>query len=684
MSQRTIFALLVGIDKYAPPVPPLDGCVNDMRAVRDHLKRRAQRNHLRLEMKVLENDQATRFNVVKQFEQHLTQATENDIVFFYFSGHGSQEKAHEVFWKIESDRKNETLVCYDSRTADGMDLADKEMATLLDMVAKKTPHMVVIYDCCNSGGGTRSLVSLREEEQKPPLFRARQTKMYGGGTQVRSLDSYILPRNMTATRSALGVDAVEDVIVPESRHVFLSAAASHELAKETFLGGSPRGVFTYSLIEVLEGAVGRLSYQDLMRRVRGLVLQRTYDQVPQLYAKISDDLDLAFLDGLTSLDNNYFLLSHNREQGWTIDGGAIHGLTSNEFGGDQTLLNVFAEDASESEMNGADMALGQVSVTKVDTYFSLVRAEGNLFLDTHTAYRTRLHSMAVKQLAICIRGEAAGVKAARQALTEDTLAGIYLREEADRNLCDYNLIATQATEFIITRKSDPDEAPLVEQIRGFGEKEAAKAIDNLERIAKWEQLLEMNNPTSSLPTNAIEVQLLHVDRDEPYLPGRKGIELTYDQPDAPPRFRIKLISRYHKPLYVSLVHLSSMFGVNPEFIPGGTARLEGGREMWIRDGAVLRGAVRDELASFGLCEIHETFKLLFSTVDFNATPLKQPDLSLPRPATRSSDKPRTNTRSLMFEDSGAGKKDDWNTNQLTVLIRREDARCKENRRPLEQ
>jgi Caspase domain len=37
-----IYALLVGIDNYAAPVSPLQGCINDVMAVEEYLKTRVK------------------------------------------------------------------------------------------------------------------------------------------------------------------------------------------------------------------------------------------------------------------------------------------------------------------------------------------------------------------------------------------------------------------------------------------------------------------------------------------------------------------------------------------------------------------------------------------------------------------------------------------------------------------
>ncbi len=218
----TLYALLVGIDKYQPPVPPLDGCVNDMRAFRDFLARRAQRTGMNFQPVVLENDQATRLNIVQKFETHLRQAKKGDIAVFYYSGHGSQEPSHPVFQKIEDDGMNETFVCYDSRQFDGMDIADKELATLLSRVSANDPHLLVVTDCCNSGGNTRS-VGLQDNNVK-----VRQSPEYD---KFRDLDSYILTSSTTPQTRGLATDEEGSrIVVPFSRHVHLAATHPHQLA----------------------------------------------------------------------------------------------------------------------------------------------------------------------------------------------------------------------------------------------------------------------------------------------------------------------------------------------------------------------------------------------------------------------------------------------------------------------
>ncbi|WP_413167546.1 caspase family protein [Capilliphycus salinus ALCB114379] len=153
---RNLYALLVGIDNYRDPVPPLKGCVNDVMAIAAYLQQRITQQDYQLHLQILTEEQATRSAIINSFKTFLTQAESEDIALFYYSGHGSQEESPPEFWVVEPDRLDETLVCWDSRTENGWDLADKELAHLIAQVSQKNPHLVIILDCCHSAGGARS------------------------------------------------------------------------------------------------------------------------------------------------------------------------------------------------------------------------------------------------------------------------------------------------------------------------------------------------------------------------------------------------------------------------------------------------------------------------------------------------------------------------------------------------
>ena len=677
MSTSTVYALLVGIDTYQPPTPALSGCVNDMLAVKKFLENRVPSKQLKME--VLMNERGTRVNVVRMFEKHLSQATEDDVVFFYYSGHGSQEKAHEVFKFIEPDLLNETFVCYDSRQFDGMDLADKELGTLIDLVAQKNPHIVLVADCCNSGDVSRSIETV---SRNVPAI-----------APVRPLDSYILPRNMATDRSTLSVKGTQQILIPESRHVMLSASQSFQLAKETRLGGTRRGVFTYSLLEVLQKSTGQLTYADLMRQVHNLVLKRTYDQDPQLFAQVEGDLDMTFLGGQIAAKGEYFLMTFDAKKGWFIDGGAVHGIAGPSFGGETTTLSVYNDGTPFEDMTQKN-ALGEVAVTTVEAGESIVRAQGGLKLDSNKAYRARIVNMPVDPMKVCFRalnekGKLSknnnGRKLALKALN-DSAFSFHLKEVDDPADADYHLIAQEDLRFstrdsndsnripgyVIIRSTDADDQPLVEQLVGFNRENAEKAIEYLNHIARWERILETNNPGSSISSESVRLQVYHPTENRP-LPSQAGRYIFTTSERERPQFRMKLVNNSDRRLYCSLLYMSSQFAIKTQLLAGGGVWLESGQEAWAISGNAFTAAIAPALLAFGKTEVNEVFKLIVSTTEYKSNALKQDELNLPKPSLRSAGTQKHDTRSLFFSEPTNKNVEDWNANALTVTIRQQSS-----------
>ena len=152
-----VYALLVGIDAYPPPVPWLAGCRNDVTDLSAFLEGRLGE---RLRLVTLLDREATRQAIVDAMRTHLGQAGAGDVALFSYSGHGSEEPVPKAFAALEPTGRIQTLVCVDTgrRDADGVlirPIADKELAVLLGEIASKGPHVVALLDCCHSGTGTR-------------------------------------------------------------------------------------------------------------------------------------------------------------------------------------------------------------------------------------------------------------------------------------------------------------------------------------------------------------------------------------------------------------------------------------------------------------------------------------------------------------------------------------------------
>ena len=185
----TIYALLVGIDDYLPPVPKLRGCANDIRQMQEYLTARVDPDGRSLaevlKVKTLIDREATPSAVIRVFREHLGQAGPDDVALFCYSGHGSQEQAPEQFWAIELDHLDETLVLYDSRMEGSWDLADKELSKLIAEVAGNggDPGLLPFGLGPARAGSGRDRSSARADRPADPPSRElyRSARRLGGG-----------------------------------------------------------------------------------------------------------------------------------------------------------------------------------------------------------------------------------------------------------------------------------------------------------------------------------------------------------------------------------------------------------------------------------------------------------------------------------------------------------------------
>ncbi|HEX7301550.1 caspase family protein, partial [Lentzea sp.] len=138
--QGLVYALLVGIDAYQSPWPALAGCGNDVTEAEAVLRTLVQD---RLRLKVLRDGEATRKRVMAEFTTHLGQAGPDDVAFFWFSGHGSDEPVAAEHWHLEPTGRSQTLVCVDSRHQGVADLSDKTLSAMIDLVAESGAHVAV-------------------------------------------------------------------------------------------------------------------------------------------------------------------------------------------------------------------------------------------------------------------------------------------------------------------------------------------------------------------------------------------------------------------------------------------------------------------------------------------------------------------------------------------------------------
>lgn len=130
------FALIIGIDSYTGDWKPLRNAVNDAKSVAEQLSNRYEFQSVR----TLYNEQATRSNILKEYEWLMANVRENDNLLIFYSGHGDyNETIQKGFW-VPVDATSSSISGLISNT---------DIQAFLSGI--KSKHTFLIADACFSG-----------------------------------------------------------------------------------------------------------------------------------------------------------------------------------------------------------------------------------------------------------------------------------------------------------------------------------------------------------------------------------------------------------------------------------------------------------------------------------------------------------------------------------------------------
>jgi hypothetical protein len=464
-----LFALLVGIDRYPAEVGPLNGCVNDVDLLHDHLRHHAT-DPAALAIECLKDSDATRDNLVQAFRKHLGQVRAGDVALFHYSGHGARWAAAAAFKEFYPDGKDEGLVCVDSRAPGGFDLADKELAVLLDEVAARGAHLAVSLDCCHSGSGTRSADAFRG-------LRARATHEV---FQERPLESYLDGHYARLRQRG------RPLHIPTGRHILLAACDRTQQARET---PDNYGVFTATLVEVLEKSGGNLSYAEVFVRCRAAVHRRADDQLPQFESYGHFNAWSGFLGrAVTRAASRYSVAYDDGE--WRVDCGAIHGMPTDPER--KAELTLYPEDGNVAPAGTA----GTLQVGAQRTVLQL-----NFAADLHARFRAELTSLPVEPLWLWVPPGEPHHASVQRALVADAAVGMALTDVAE---AARYAVVLQDSRLLLTRKDDPQPIQRVEFEPAKPDAAMPALLSVLEQVAQWERGLILANPATELDSATID------------------------------------------------------------------------------------------------------------------------------------------------------------------------------------
>lgn len=582
--QPNLYALLVGINNYQK-VGNLTG-MNDAKNMKSFLNDpMAQASFGKVDIKTIYDSEATKVNIVKGFTEHLAQAQEGDSVLFFFAGHGVREKTDVApFRDAEADGNIAGIVCVESDPfnqdkPETNTLSDKEMRYLIRKLAANEDgttkaHVVMIFDCCHSGGNTRSVLE--------PELPANARQVHRDPFDPRSWEGFVFHDDKEVKEKVQAGAELFDIL-PQGDHVMFAACREVELAWE--IGG--QGNFTTALVNVLKQNMGRVSYHELYTRVLNQMRFQYLDfdgdndqrQTPQFYLNSPNKANRYNLF-LTNEPNDmptYGIVEFNSaEDEWRIDIGALQGVAV----GEETEVDLYAGTSKEPLPSKAMIKTVFPSYSTLDMPWDFTK-------DPNVSYRGKVNGLGIPALKIFMSGQQDGIDLAskyfKQKLADARPKPFDIVEKEEE--ADYCVLVDQGLYQIVLPFDH--QRPRVKTIL-YKENDVIDSTapewlyTYLVQISKWTFLKNVErtdvfeDPFGSTENFPIEVKVYKMDpssrQEHPIQP--KGnvftIELTEKYPKLP--IRLELINHSDKDLHVGYAYMSHVFGFDSQIdVKGGPA-----------------------------------------------------------------------------------------------------------------
>ena len=654
----TLHALCVGINDYQY-VPKLGGCVPDATNVYNYLEKSCANTDFKFDAVVLTDAQATKDAITSTFLSHLGKAKAGDIAVFYFSGHGAEEDADEVFWGASQKKTLNTMVAYDSRSPEGIpDIADKEMRYMISKMTysedpnASLPHFVLITDSCHSGGATRDVGEAT----------ARLTEKGGPRTWDKFLFSDKFSKDDVANATSL------KAIMPQGQHVHFSSCEGTELAYE--VKGS--GVFTGTMLEVLSRTSGKITYSDLHNRIRYYIKGR-FPQSPTIHAVEGgavNAMEMNFLGGASEQKGlRANVVFNTKLRKWILDMGAIQGIPSTDF----ASVEVSVMDNDDAFLTKAiintvtpDNCYIDVDEDKVDIRESysaeikgIFREPVGLFLDASG------DADAMAKLSASLKEEEEELTDGHNIKLVDTFAA-----------ADY-VMSVKDGYYQISRASDTEGRPIVEQQPVGGPNSLTNITGHIKFIARYDFTLALDNPKTKLragdpskPAAAVEVYRVHDEDDrsqDELIPIDENGRAEVNDGDL---ISVKTVNNTRRnKLFFALLYMDQTFGIDATALGDSAQEMLSGEELWYDEMAVFDALHEDFVLDFNYPESVMTFKLIASTETFSPRTLSQE--SLPPPVL-DFDSDEEGTRGLKRRSKPDSA--DWCTTTVHIVIKNADGK----------
>ena len=432
-------------------------------------------------------------------------------------------------------------------------------------------------------------------------------------------------------------------------HVALVACESEQRAKEVWIDGRYRGVFSAMLQETLTTLAPNSTYRDLLgstsARVRDLVMQ----QDPVGYASPVDALDQPLFGGVVQMRAHGITLEHYGAQ-WWIDVGAVHGIQPLQQGGDTTVLAVLPPRTQEGV--APSRPLGQVRVTEGQLGRCRVSIVGDWQPDSAIRYPTVVIDLPVPPTTVEVRTEHPQSELVRRLVA----ASPHLNEASGDPGIDGArfVIRSESNQtgqhFFLARADGTDIADPVP----LSQEGAAIVVRRMEHLARWRLIKVLENPGSAL-AHRVTITIVPAEPGEVYppRPGERAslaasddglVHLSYRQTGSGwenPYIWIYLTNDSPRDLYCALLDLTDRYRCHSRLLPG--TLIPAGATTVAFDGRPVDATIPEGRLRNGGAEARDVLKLIASEQRFQPDGYELPNLDGALPARSSSRRPPNRT-----------------------------------------
>jgi len=289
-------AVIIGIN-YIGTANSLEGCIYDAKSevtmLTDNFGFPAENIRLLTDDQDDSSKIPTRQNIVDSIEWLVEGSEKGDVLFFHYSGHGSQVPDPTG---QEADGKNECLCpadCMSNPWPDAVIIDDYLNDRFFDDLPEGV-RLTCIYDCCHSGTMTDLPVRFSSVENFNEGYDAGSSRHMVPPDHIQvALSSQNRDWKRAKSARSIGTRAMTGPSEPKLVWT-VSGCQDNQTSADACIGGNKQGALTWSLHNALQRCNYDLTYEELLHASRK-VLRGKYTQIPSMSTTVEKFFGCKFL-----------------------------------------------------------------------------------------------------------------------------------------------------------------------------------------------------------------------------------------------------------------------------------------------------------------------------------------------------------------------------------------------------